>query len=82
MRVTEERLPTRLWLIFVMAVVVFLGGCGSSLPDPPPDNRPEESDQYIPAKPPPKNVLPQSPKPQLTEAKPNSVHTDDGKGSG
>jgi hypothetical protein len=82
MRNTQERLPVRLWAIIAMAVVIFLGGCGSNLPDPPPDNRPEESDQYIPAKPPPKNVSPQSPKPESTKAKPNSVNMDNGEDSG
>ena len=54
METTESRLPLRLWLIFAIVVLICLSGCGSGLPNPPPDNRPsDEDDQFTPAKHPP-----------------------------
>jgi hypothetical protein len=55
MQMTEVRLPVRLWAIIAMAVVIFLGGCGSSVPNSPtsgPVNNGADDDA-TPVKPPP-----------------------------
>jgi hypothetical protein len=63
MRNTQERLPVRLWAIIAMAIVIFLGGCGLSVPNPPSSgvvNNGADDDE-APAKPPARNIPPPAP---------------------
>jgi hypothetical protein len=63
MQMTESRLPVRLWVIIVMAVVIFLGGCGSSVPNPPTSGAVNNGadDDAAPVKPPPPASLKKNP---------------------
>ena len=63
MRMIEVRLPMRLWAIIAMAIVIFLGGCGSSVPNSPSSGAVNNGadDDAAPVKPPPSPSLKKNP---------------------